>query len=115
MHKIELIEDYADKNDKTKIKNLDFTLKIIGTVKSSKRLSEKQLKYIDESFGLIKNEISKNEKEVDVKGENKVVEEPKIKDSDIKEIKNGNIGIRVPTITEMSGILGQGLLKEEEE
>ena len=115
LHKIELIEDYADKNDKTKIKNLDFTLKIIGTVKSSKRLSEKQLKYIDESFGLIKNEISKNEKEVDVKGENKVVEEPKIKDSDIKEIKNGNIGIRVPTITEMSGILGQGLLKEEEE
>lgn len=131
LYKIELIEKYAEDNkgDTKKlrrIKILGFASRVIDTVRTNERLSEKQLIYIDEAFNEINKVINEgkenniiNNKENVVKEEADIEEldigepirEPKIDASRIQSGK-GNMIIRVPTTSEMSGMLGQGVLEE---
>lgn len=113
-HKIDMII----KNKESELPINKFVFKVINTVNKTNRITDKQIIYIEDAYRIVVEELSKEEEA----NSEPIINEAANKDNmreeivgykqgDVVDNKGGKAAVSIPSITEMSGALGKGLLE----
>lgn len=106
-HKLDMINNSKD----SRLPFNKFVFKVIDTINKTNRITDKQMKYVEEAYKI----VIENYPQTTVKHEDENIDNTKDKateeQQDVVVGEGGKAAISIPSITEISGILGKGLLE----